>query len=82
MHIYKTLLPSPLVVLDCSFIPNSHAGEDLFPLRLLFIKKKVYLSIWLHCILVAACRIFLVSYRIFHYGMWASYPVACGILVP
>ena len=43
MHIYKTLLTSPLVVLNCSFIPNSHAGEDLFPLYLLFIKKHVFI---------------------------------------
>ena len=33
----------PPVVLDCSFIPNSHAGEDLFPLHLLFIKKHVFI---------------------------------------
>ena len=43
MHIYKTLLTSPPVVLDCSFIPNSHAGEDLFPLHLLLIKKHVFI---------------------------------------
>ena len=65
MHRYrcKFLLTSPLVLLDCFSLPNSHAGEDLSSLNFLFLNS--YLSICLHWVLVAACGIFVASCGIF-----------------
>ena len=42
-----------------------------------------YLSIWLHWVLFASCRIFFVCVvcRLSSCGTWVSCPVACGILV-
>ena len=56
----------------CWFSLNS--GKLLVPLYSFIIKKKNYLFLWLHQVLVAACGICLVALQTLSYSMWDLVP--------